>query len=129
MEAILYASVVVASSMKAEFVAYFEATIQANWLQNLISGLEIVDSITRPLKIYCDNSTTIFFCKNDKYSNGAKHTELKYFVVKKEIQKQRVSIKYISTILMIVDPWTKRLPPKTFIKHVESMNIIVIDDH
>jgi len=30
---------------------------------------------------------------------------------------------------MIADPWTKGLPPKTFIEHVESMRIIVIDDH
>jgi len=32
MEAISYAVVVVASTMKAEFVACFETTIQANWL-------------------------------------------------------------------------------------------------
>ena len=53
--------VVVAYTMEAEFVACFEATIQANWLQKFISGLEIVDSIARPLKMYCDNSTTLFF--------------------------------------------------------------------
>ena len=40
--------------MKAEFVVCFEATIQANWLRNFISGLGIVDSIARPLKMYCD---------------------------------------------------------------------------
>ena len=34
MEAILYALVVVASTMKDEFIACFEVTIQANWLQN-----------------------------------------------------------------------------------------------
>ena len=30
---------------------------------------------------------------------------------------------------MIVGPLTKGLSLKTFIEHVESMNIIVIDDH
>ena len=54
--------------------------------------------------------------------------KLKYFVVK-EVHKQRVSIEYINTSLMIVDPLNKGLPPKTFIEHVESMSIIVIDDH
>jgi len=53
-------SVVVASTKEAKFVARFEATIQANWLQNIILGLGIVNSIARPLKMYCDNSTTIF---------------------------------------------------------------------
>ena len=33
--------------------------------------------------------------------------ELKDFVVKEEVQKQRVSIKYIRTDLMIVDPLMK----------------------
>jgi len=38
--------------------------------------------------------------------------ELKYFVVKKEVQKRRVSIEHISTDLMIANPLTKELPPK-----------------
>jgi len=82
--------VIDASSMGPEFVACFEATIQANWLRNFISGLRVVDNISKSLKIYCDNSATIFFSKNDKYSKGAKHMELKYFVVKEEVQKRRV---------------------------------------
>ena len=109
---------------EVEFVACFEATIQANWLRNFISGLGILDSIVRLLKMYCDNSATIFFTKNDKYSKGAKHMELKYIVVMREIQKQRVSIEHISTNLMIIDPLTKGLSPNTFIKHVESMGAV-----
>ena len=76
MEAILYALVVVASTMEAEFVVCFEATIQVNWLQNFISGLRIVDNIARPLKMYCDKSAAVFFSKNEKYSKGAKHMKL-----------------------------------------------------
>ncbi len=98
--------------LRAEFVVCFEATIQTNWLQNFILGLGIVDSIARPLKMYCDNSIAIV-CKNDKYSKGAKHMKLRYFVVKEEVQKQRVSIEHISTNLMIVDPLNKGLLPKT----------------
>ena len=98
--------------------------VQAKWLRNFISGLGIVDSIARPLKIYCDNFATVFFSKNDKYSKGAKHMELKYFVVKEEVQKQRVSIEHISINLMIVDPLTKGLPPKTFFGHVERIGLM-----
>ena len=53
--------------MEAKFVAYFEATVHGLWLQNFISGLGIVDSIVRPLKIYCDNSTIFFFFKILKF--------------------------------------------------------------
>jgi len=62
-------TVIVASTMEAEFVACFEATIQANWLRNFVSGLGIVDSIAKPLRIYCDNSATVFFSKNNKVLN------------------------------------------------------------
>ena len=102
-------TVIIASTMEAEFVACFEVIVQANWLRNFVSGLGIVDSIAKPLRIYCDNSATVFFFKNDKYSKGAKHMELKYFVVKEEVQKHRVLIEHISTNLMIVDPLTKGL--------------------
>ena len=83
--------------MEAKFVACFEATVHGLWLQNFILGLRIVNSISKPLRIYCDNSAVVFFSKNEKYSNGAKHMELKYLTVNEEFQKQRVSIKHINT--------------------------------
>ena len=49
--------------------------------------------------------------------------KLKYFAVKEEVQKQRVSIEHISTELMIADPLTKGLPPKTFNDHVNRMSL------
>ncbi|KAG7564986.1 Integrase catalytic core [Arabidopsis suecica] len=117
-------SVIATSTMEAEFVACFEATIHALWLRNFISGLRIVDSIEKPLRIYCDNSAAVFFSKNDKYSKGAKHMELKYLSVKEEVQKRRVSFEHIRTDMMVADPLTKGLPPKAFIGHVERMGII-----
>jgi len=116
--------VIATSTMEAEFVACFEATIQVNWLRNFILGLGVVDSIAKPLKIYCDNSAAIFFSKNDKYSKGAKRMELKYFSVKEEVQKHRVLIEHVSTELMIADPLTKGLLPKVFIGHVKNMGIM-----
>ncbi|KAL2327197.1 hypothetical protein Fmac_020624 [Flemingia macrophylla] len=110
-------SVIATSTMEAEFVACFESTIHALWLWNFISWFGIIDSIARPLRIYCDNFAAIFFSKNDRYSKGAKHIDLKYLSVNEEVQKQRVSIEHIGTELMIADPLTKGLPPKTFIGH------------
>ena len=110
--------------MEAEFVACFEATIHDLWLRNFISGLQVVDTISRPLKIYCNNSVAVFFSKNDEYSKGAKHMEIKYFAIKEEVQKQRVSIEHISTKLMVANPLTKGLPPNIFREHVERMGIM-----
>ena len=59
-------TLVATSTMEAEFVSCFEASSQGIWLKSFISGLRIVDSISKPLRIYCDNSVTVFFTKNNK---------------------------------------------------------------
>ena len=46
------------SNMQAEYVTCYEATCHAIWLQNFISVLEVVHLISRPLKLFCDNSAT-----------------------------------------------------------------------
>jgi len=54
------------STMEVEFVSYFEATSHGVWLKSFMSGLRVVDSISRPLKLYCDNSVAVFMAKNNK---------------------------------------------------------------
>ena len=49
--------------------------------------------------------------------------ELKYFVVKEEIQKQKVFIEHIRIEFMIADPLIEGLQPKAFDKHVQKMVI------
>ncbi|XP_059663952.1 secreted RxLR effector protein 161-like [Cornus florida] len=78
-------SIIASSTMKAEFVVCFEATNHGLWLRNFILGFGVMDSISRPLKIYCDNTAAVLFTKNDKYSNSVKHMELKYLTVKEEV--------------------------------------------
>jgi len=41
----------------------FEAALHGVWLNNFIFGLRIMDSISKPLRIYCDNSTAGFMAK------------------------------------------------------------------
>ncbi|RVW91271.1 Retrovirus-related Pol polyprotein from transposon TNT 1-94 [Vitis vinifera] len=47
------------STMEAEYVACYEACCHAMWMRNFISTLGVVDSISRPLKLFCDNSTAV----------------------------------------------------------------------
>ena len=47
----------------------FEATTHGVWLKSFISGLRVVDSISRPLKIHCENLASIFMAKNNKSSS------------------------------------------------------------
>ena len=54
------------STMEAEFVSCFEAISHGVWLKSFIARLRVVDSISRPLRIYCDNSAVVFMAKNNK---------------------------------------------------------------
>jgi len=68
--------------MCAEFVAYYEATGQVNWLKKFIPGLKVVDDIYKPLKIYCINELAVQNTHNNKSCGAAKHIDMKYYVVK-----------------------------------------------
>nr|GEV95993.1 retrovirus-related Pol polyprotein from transposon TNT 1-94 [Tanacetum cinerariifolium] len=101
-----------------EFIACCKATSQALWLRNFISGLRIVDTICRPLKIFCDNSTAVLFSKNNKSRSGSKHIDIKCLKVRDHVGRKEVSIVHINTESMNVDPMTKGLPAKVFQDHV-----------
>ena len=97
--------------MEAEFVSYFEATSHGVWLKSFIFGLRIVDSISRPLRIYCDNLGVIYMAKNNKSGSRSKHIDIKYLAIRECVNKKKVVIEHISTELMIVDPLKKGIPP------------------
>ncbi|XP_042494332.1 secreted RxLR effector protein 161-like [Macadamia integrifolia] len=110
-------------TVESKFVTCFEATSMAIWLRNFISGLQIVETISKPLRMYCDNVTDVYYFKNDKHLRRAKHIGVKYNSVKESVQKQEVSITYIKISLMITDPMTKALVPKHFTDLVMDMGL------
>lgn len=83
------------SIMEAEFVAGYEASSHDLSLRNFIMGLEVVDTISRPPKIHCDNQAAVFFSKNNKSSGASKHFDMKYLVTRERVQNQIVSIQHI----------------------------------
>ncbi|CAJ2673559.1 unnamed protein product [Trifolium pratense] len=116
-------SLVAPSTMAAEFVACFEASNHANWLRNFVTGLRIIGSIERPLKIYCDNSAAVLYSNNNMSSTKSKFIDIKYLVVKERVQEKQLLIEHIGTDLMLADPLTKGLTPKAFHGHVARMGL------
>nr|CAN60411.1 hypothetical protein VITISV_036515 [Vitis vinifera] len=100
------------STMEAEFISCFEATSHGVWLKSFISGLRVMDLISRPLSIYCDNSVAVFMAKNNKSGT-----------IREWVKEKKVVIEHISTELMIADPLTKGMPPLKFKDHVMNMGL------
>ncbi|RVW92040.1 Copia protein [Vitis vinifera] len=109
------------STMEAKFISCFEATSHGVWLKSFISGLRVMDSISRPLSIYCDNSPVVFMAKNNKSGSRSKHINIKYLAIRERVKEKKVVIEHISTELMIVDPLTKNMPSLKFKDHVVNM--------
>jgi hypothetical protein len=78
-------TVTTSSTMYAEFVAYYEATRQVNWLKKYMPGLKVVDDVHKPLKLYCDNNPVVCYAHNNKSSGAVKHIDIKYYVVKNKV--------------------------------------------
>ncbi|KAM1632105.1 hypothetical protein ACFX2K_020035 [Malus domestica] len=115
---------VATSTMQAEYVACYEATSQAVWLKNFISSMNVVESIARPIQLWCDNKAAVFHARNNKRSNGTRHLDLKYKMIRKEVKKQQIKIDYIDTKSMLADPLNKALPNAVFHVHVKNMGLV-----
>ncbi|KAL0304637.1 UNVERIFIED_CONTAM: Retrovirus-related Pol polyprotein from transposon TNT 1-94 [Sesamum angustifolium] len=107
-------TLIATSTMEVEFVSCFEATSHGVWLKSFISGLRIIDLISKPLKIYSDNLAIVFTAKNNKSENRSKHIGIKYLAIRECVKEGKVIIEHISTKLMLAYPWTKGMPPKNF---------------
>ena len=102
-------------------MACYKATFHAIWLRNFILALEVVHSISRPLKLFCENSTVISFSRNIRSTSRSKHIDVKFFFITEKVAKSLISVEHTPTISMLADPLTKGLPICLFQEHVTRM--------
>ncbi|KAL5567939.1 hypothetical protein UlMin_024514 [Ulmus minor] len=117
-------TLIASSTMETKYVACYETTFNAMWLQNFISALGVVDSFTRPLKLYCDNSTDVSFSRNIRSTYHSKHIDVKFYFVKEKVVEGLISVEYMSTNNMLADSLTKGLPICVFQEHVSHMGLV-----
>jgi hypothetical protein len=73
------------STMHTKFIACYKATGQAMQLKKFVPYLRVVDSIERPLKLYCDNEPAVLYAHNNKKIKAANHINIRFYVVKEKI--------------------------------------------
>ena len=84
----------------------------------------VVDSISRPLKLFYDNSTVVAFSKNTKSTSRSKHINVKFYFVKEKVTESLIDIEHMSVKGMLADPLTKGLPIVVFHEHVSQMRLL-----
>ena len=87
------------STMEAEYVTYYETIFLSIWLRNFISALEVVHSISKPLKLFHDNSATVYFSRNTKSTSRSKHIDVNLYFFKEKVIKSSFQL---STCLQLV---------------------------
>ena len=61
----------------------------------------MVDNVEKPLKLYCGNKPAVFCAHNNKSSGAAKHIDIKFYVVKEQVQDQTICLELIRTNKML----------------------------
>ena len=110
--------------MEVEYPTCYEATFHAIWLQNFISSLEVVHSISRLLKLFCDNSLVISFSWNIRSTSHSKNIYVKFFFVKEKVSEFPILVEHTHTTSMLVDPQTTCLPIYVFQEYVTRMRFL-----
>ncbi|CAN4091532.1 unnamed protein product [Withania somnifera] len=111
-------TLITTSTMEAEFVSCFKATSHGVYLKSFIFGLRIVDSVSKPLRLYCGNSNAVFMDKNNQSGIRIKHIDIRECV-----KNKKVVIEHGSTKLMLTDPLTKGMPLQKFKDHVGTTGL------
>jgi hypothetical protein len=93
------------------------------WLNKFVSGLRVVDSKKRPLKLYCHNELAVLYAHNNKKTKAVKYINIRFYVVKEKIQDQTISLEHICTKKMIADPLTNDLSPNVFREYLANMGL------
>ncbi len=94
------------SSTEAEIVGVNDAMYLVMWVRHFLEsqGYNIKDNI-----VYQDNKSSIKLEQNGKTSStkNTRHMEIRYFFVTDNIQRNKLSVKYCPTEIMLGDYYTK----------------------
>ncbi|GKB45944.1 hypothetical protein Tco_0896697 [Tanacetum coccineum] len=69
------------STCESEYIAAFEASKEAIWMNTFIGDLGVVPTVQDLIKIFCDNESVVALTKEPKDHGMSKHIERKYHFV------------------------------------------------
>ena len=107
------------STCESEFYALTEGGKEAIHLSRLmwefLNHQPCVDGMKlSPVKLLCDNQSTIFVSKNPAEHRNMKHVDLRYKWIQERVESGDFKIAYVSTKQQIADIFTKALTKEVF---------------
>ena len=103
--------VVALSTCEAETVALVNLVKELKWLQGLLAELQMLGNFVKyPVNVQTDSQAAIGVINNSNAHTRTKHFRRSYHFVRQEIQKQNLTLNYVSTDENLADGLTKNIP-------------------
>jgi hypothetical protein len=100
------------STTEAEYIAASDATKEAVWLRRLL--IQIDSFPNNPVRLLCDNQSSIRLVHNPVHHNRTKHIQIRYHFIREKQEEGEIDIVYVTTTHQLADIFTKSLPTPQF---------------
>ena len=103
-------TVLTMSIMEAELVALDTATVEAEWLRDLLMDLPVVEKLIQAIYMNYDNQTVIIKVNSSRDNmKSTRHVKRQLKSVRKLRNFEVIALDYVHTSKNLVDQFTKRL--------------------
>lgn len=103
-------TVLTRSTMEAELVALDTATVEAEWLRELLMDLPVGEKPIPAILMYCDNQTVLIKVKSTKDNmKSSRHVKRRLKSVRSLRNSGVIALDYVQTAKNLADPFTKGL--------------------
>ena len=103
-------TIITRSTMEAELTALDTATVEAEWLRELLMDLPVVEKPIPAIPMNCDNQTVIVKVNSSKDNmKSSRHVKRRLKTVRKMRNSGVIALDYIHTSRNLADPFTKGL--------------------
>lgn len=94
------------------------------WIKRVMEELKI--QIEDPMKLYCDNKSTISIAHNPVHHDRTKHVEVDRHFIREKVDKGILCIEYVLTSHRLADLLTKGLTEQTLEFLIGKLGLINI---
>lgn len=99
--------IVALSSTEAEYIALSTTVRETLWVSQFVREISGIDM--QPIKIFCDNTSSIKLATTDAYRERTKHIDVRFHHLRENIEENKIRVEYVSTNENVADALTKAL--------------------
>eukprot|EP00253_Pinus_taeda_P001706 PITA_01706 len=100
------------SSAEAEYRGVVNITIQALWLQHFLTELGV--QFRQPIVIWCDNQSTLKFCRDPVQRQRTKHIEIHMHYIRDSVHDRVIDLQFCPSAEQTADIFTKTFTEQKF---------------